>query len=102
MQEAQGCEVGLSEKEDEWKTKAETPDRGVCACVCVCVCVRVLSHVWLFATSCLSMGFSRQEYWSGLPFPYLIWVITGKSRVLELKQKGGRGAKEEHVESQSI
>ena len=36
----------------------------------------LLSRVWLFATSwtvaCqvpLSMGFSRQEYWSGLPFP---------------------------------
>ena len=35
-----------------------------------------LSHVWLFATpwivACqapLSMGLSRQEYWSGLPFP---------------------------------
>jgi len=35
----------------------------------------VLSHVRLFATSwtvaCqapLSMGFSKQEYWSGLPF----------------------------------
>ena len=34
------------------------------------------SHVWLFATlwtvtcqSPLSMGFCRQEYWSGLPFP---------------------------------
>ena len=45
-------------------------------------CVRVLwkcwsfSHVWLFATpwtaarqAPLSMEFSRQEYWSGLPFP---------------------------------
>ena len=38
--------------------------------------VKWLSHVRLFATpwaaSCqdaLSMGFSRQEYWSGLPFP---------------------------------
>ena len=36
----------------------------------------VLSSVQLFATSLtvacqspLSMGFSRQEYWSGLPFP---------------------------------
>ena len=36
----------------------------------------VLSHVWLFATlwliahqAPLSMEFSRQEYWSGLPFP---------------------------------
>ena len=51
----------------------------VCMCVRVCVCVRcVLSsvRVQLFATpwsiACqapLSMGFSRQEYWSGLPFP---------------------------------
>ena len=38
----------------------------------------MLSHVWLFATSwtvvnqaSLSMEFSRQEYWSGLPFPSL-------------------------------
>ena len=38
--------------------------------------VKSLSHVQLFATlwtvACqapLSMGFSRQEYWSGVPFP---------------------------------
>ena len=38
--------------------------------------VQSLSHVWLFATSWTvahqsppSMGFYRQEYWSGLPFP---------------------------------
>ena len=38
--------------------------------------VCMLSHVWLFVTSwtvaCqahLSMGFFRQDYWSGLPFP---------------------------------
>ena len=38
--------------------------------------VKSLSHVQLFATlwtvACQappSMGFSRQEYWSGLPFP---------------------------------
>ena len=44
----------------------------------VCVRVRVLSHVRLFATpwsvahqTPLSMRFSRQEYWSGLPFPIL-------------------------------
>ena len=50
-------------------------------CVCVCVCVHMhvhthmLSCILLFATTwtlaCqapLSMGFSRQEYWSGLPF----------------------------------
>ena len=38
--------------------------------------VKFLSHVWLFVTpwtvayqAPLSMGFSRQEYWRGLPFP---------------------------------
>ena len=52
----------------------------VCVCVCVCVCVRArartLSHVGHLVTlgtiarkAPLSMGFSRQEYWSGLPFP---------------------------------
>ena len=47
----------------------------LCECVCVCV-VCTFSHVHLFVTSwtvvCqapLSMEFSRQEYWSGLPFP---------------------------------
>ena len=37
----------------------------------------LLSHVWLFATPWTvayqappSMGFSKQEYWSGLPFPF--------------------------------
>ena len=40
------------------------------------VVVELLSHVWLFVTPWTvayyappSMGFSRQEYWSGLPFP---------------------------------
>ena len=40
------------------------------------LCAESLSHVQLFATpwtvahqAPLSMGFSRQEYWSGLPFP---------------------------------
>ena len=38
--------------------------------------IELLSHVWLFATpwtvarqALLSMGFSKQEYWIGLPFP---------------------------------
>ena len=48
-------------------------------CVCVCVYiykVKSLNYVRLFGTpwtvadhTPLSMGFSRQEYWSGLPFP---------------------------------
>ena len=49
------------------------------ACLCyhiLKVKVKSLSHVQLFATPWTiayqappSMGFSRQEYWSGLPFP---------------------------------
>ena len=42
---------------------------------CVCVCAQSHSRVCLFATpwaiayqAPLSMEFSRQEYWSGLPF----------------------------------
>ena len=39
----------------------------VCVCVCVCVCARA---PWTAAHQTpLSMGFPRQEYWSGLPFP---------------------------------
>ena len=42
----------------------------------MCACANSLQHVQLFATpwtaacqASLSMGFSRREYWSGLPFP---------------------------------
>ena len=42
---------------------------------------KLLSHVWLFATPWTaayqappSMGFSRQEYWSGVPLPSPIYV----------------------------
>ena len=49
--------------------------------VCMCVCVHIwvlnhFSHVWLYvipwtiaSQAPLSMGSSRQEYWSGQPFP---------------------------------
>ena len=44
--------------------------------LCICFIVRYFSCVQLFATPQMvayqalpSMGFSRQEYWSGLPFP---------------------------------
>ena len=60
----------------------ECPLGWLCVCVCVCVCAHVctlscFSSVWLFATlwivahqAPLSMGFSRQECWSGLPFSF--------------------------------
>ena len=55
----------------------------VCVCVCVCVCararvralswfsrVRLCATLWTVACQVpLSIGFSRQEYWSGLPCP---------------------------------
>ena len=38
--------------------------------VCVLSGVRLFSTLWSVAHQApLSMGFSRQEYWSGLPFP---------------------------------
>ena len=43
---------------------------------CVRICAQLLGCTWFFETlwtvarqAHLSMGFSRQEYWSGLPFP---------------------------------
>ena len=48
----------------------------VCTAKKKAVCAQSLSHIQIFVTpqavACqapLSMGFSRQEYWSGLPFP---------------------------------
>ena len=45
--------------------------------------VKSLSRAWLLATpwtsahqAPLSMGLSRQEYWSGVPLPSLIWGAT--------------------------
>ena len=49
--------------------------------------VQSLSCVWLFATpwthqAPLSMGFSRQEYWNGLPFPSPgIFLTQGTSHI---------------------
>ena len=48
----------------------------LCVCTCACACTQLLSLVRLCATpwtvaprAPLSMGFSRKEYWRGLPFP---------------------------------
>ena len=49
----------------------------VCVCVCVCVCAQSRYHVRVFVTpwtvahqAPLPVEFSRQEYWSGLPFHF--------------------------------
>ena len=62
--------------------------------------MKLLSHVWLFATHGLyvahqappSMGFPKQEYWSGLPFPSP-GIFLGSSRPRDWTQVshiGGR------------
>ena len=41
-----------------------------CVCVCGLSCVLLFVTPWTVTRQAsLSMGFSRQEYWSGLPFP---------------------------------
>ena len=52
------------------------PSLPTIAVECEESCAQLLSHVGLFATlwtslrqAPLSMGFPRQEYWSGLPLP---------------------------------
>ena len=54
--------------------------------------VKSLSHVWLLATpwtaayqASPSMGFSRQEYWSGVPLPSTNDTITNKTLILITK-----------------
>ena len=72
-----GCPKGIS----EWRNGGFI-GRGLHKCAQLVIyelfrmCMRVLSHVWLSVTpwtvahqALLSMGFSRQEHWSGLLFP---------------------------------
>ena len=60
-----------------WESQTQDPDlEALATIVYFCVCAKLLQLSRLFATlgtvACqplLSMGFSRQEYWSGLPWP---------------------------------
>ena len=60
-----------------WDSPGKNTGVG-CHCLLQCVKVKSFSRVQLLATSWTaayqappSMGFSRQEYWSGVPFPSL-------------------------------
>ena len=47
-------------------------NNGLCVCVCaqLLICVQLFVTAWTVACEApLSMEFSRQEYWSGQPFP---------------------------------
>ena len=59
----------------------------------MCLCAQSLSNFWLFVTprtvayqAPLSMGFSRQEYWSGSPFPSPVCLY--KEILFSLKKEG--------------
>ena len=71
---------------DKWIDNVRHTYIYVCVCVChmyVCIhthtcmcmlscfsCVQLFATLWTIACQApLSMGFSRQEYWSGLPCP---------------------------------
>ena len=57
---------------DSFSTESpRKPQRMVCACVLSCFsCVQLFVTQWTIAHQApLSLGFSRQEYWSGLPCP---------------------------------
>ena len=55
----------------------ESSSNGVCVCVFVLSCDRLFANPWTVAHQVpLSMGFSRQEYWNGLPFPSPGQVMT--------------------------
>ena len=56
--------------------------------------VKSLSRGWLLATpwtaACqapLSMGFSRHEYWSGVPLPFLNMVLNNQEITEEIKKE---------------
>ena len=54
-----------------WATAWGFPKSGICPSICVlCVNCRPFATLWTVARQApLSFEFSRQEYWSGLPFP---------------------------------
>ena len=70
------CEVdfaeGLTNSNGFWgSTAGEWFPSFIYACVVLCCCSRVQLFATLWTAACqapLSMGFFRQEYWSGLPF----------------------------------
>ena len=76
--EVVGWQHWLSGHELE-QTLGDSEGQGSLACCSPWGCkvkVKLLSHIWLFVTprtvayqDSPSIGFSRQEYWSGLPFP---------------------------------
>ena len=76
-------------KSEKWKVKVKSLSR-----------VRLLATPWTAAYKTpLSMGFSRQEYWSGLPLPSPNdWL--GKDIWCGVTKTGSGGEEKEQIESQ--
>ena len=57
--------------------------------------IRIFETPWTAAYQApLSMGFSRQEYWSGVPLPSLITHFQGRNRATDAENEhvdGGLG-----------
>ena len=86
LEKAEEAEIKLPATAGSSKKQESSRKKEICFCFIYCdKCfdcvakvdkVKLLSRVQLFVTpwtvayqAPLSMGFSRQEYWSGLPFP---------------------------------
>ena len=70
------CFEGQAQKRQSWLRQRMTGIEGIESGDKMYVCTQSLGRVRLFVTprtathqAPLSMEFSRQEYWSGLPFP---------------------------------
>ena len=68
--------LGFKPKLHDWLSKRFAVSYLTSLTSTTCACAKLFSRAWLFATPWtvalqvpLSMGFSRQEYWSGLPCP---------------------------------
>jgi len=62
----------------KWKVKVKLLSR-----------VRLLATLWTAAYQAPPpMGFSRQEYWSGVPVPSPIYILLGHKKLCHLQQHG--------------
>ena len=61
----------IGEDEEQWYCEIIYSKLFHVMCVCVDLCqVQLFATLWTVAHQApLSMGFSRQEHWGGLPFP---------------------------------
>ena len=65
-------------------------------CVCVLCHVRLFTPPWTVAHQApLSMGFPRQEHWSGLPFPSPEEIKWKNKKYLSNPKGGRKGTAEE-------